>query len=534
MGLADIFASALESEGVRNAIGEQGVRVFDLTLQNSEQQDNDGGIIGWLWDGAKAVGGWLIEQIGGLLTFTITSFWSFLHSTAQFIWNFNWNITDDEIDLQIQSRFNALGSQLGATAGNLFGFLACGILPGAITFCFNEPLGAYILKNVTEEMAEEFIGNLSALIKYTFTSGTQAILINAYKNVRRLIKGNSKLVAAIFGDKVEDAVKAWGAEGSKPWSFALTMEAAIDSIPNTFVKNFVEEFLEEAWEGCVEAGYVVANSVDSYLAAERLRQQVMPELGRTRYVEIQLDRSLDRENEQRIILAGPQELLRTEIVSTLTNYQLMRERDIGTVYTFDPDRAQSRRFKPHVVLNFLETKEDYNNRLKTDKKASRGKGKISFRLMDKTSESLTIDYVTQLANKIKIKFGNPPYEWHKGKLLFSYTDHDKGYQLQLLVNSEQEALRIIEQILDLQTHSVDKEKIQQARNLAPEKAYDDTPRKITILGKAEEQPVRRKPCKVKFSYAQLFLEDKQEPVTLYDRSKRYRKAIVSDTTQKQN
>ena len=38
--------------------------------------------------------------------------------------------------------------------------------------------------------------------------------------------------------EVKDAVKAWGAKDSKPWSFASTMEAAVESIPNTFVRNF--------------------------------------------------------------------------------------------------------------------------------------------------------------------------------------------------------------------------------------------------------------------------------------------------------
>lgn len=451
-----------------------------------------------------------------------------MHSSAQFIWNFNWNITDDEINQQIKAKWDALGSMLGGMVGNFVGYLFCGVLPGATIFAFNEPLGAYVLKNVVEEMSEEFLGNLSAVIKYTFTSGIQSMLMTQYKNVRKLIKGNSKFIGAVFGDKAEQAIKAWGEKGSKPWSFASKMEEAVESIPNTFVKNFVEEFLEEAWEGCVEAGYVVANSVDAFLAGEKLKQQLIPAMGKTRYVEIQPNRSVE---EERIILAGPQEALKSEIVSTLTNYQMMREKDLGTVYCFEPEKVQNRRFKPHVVLWFQETKEDFNNRSKIDKKASRGKGRISFRLMDKTTESIAMDYVTQLATKIKSKFGNPPYEWNKGKLLFSYTDHDKGYQLQLLVNSEQEALRIIEQILDLQTHSVDREKIQQARNLAPEKAFDETPRKKTILGKAEEQPVRRKPCKVKFLYAQLFIEDKQEPVTLYDRSKRYRNPLVRDATE---
>jgi hypothetical protein len=174
MGLADIVVEALESEQVRNAIGENGIRV--LNLNNSSQQsasegENNGGIIKWLWDGAKALVGFLCETIGGALNFTLTSFWSFLHSTAQFIWNFNWNITDKEIETQIQAKWDALGSMLGGTVGNFVGYLGCGVAPGAVIFAFNEPMGAYVLENVTEELAEEFIGNISALIKYTFTAG---------------------------------------------------------------------------------------------------------------------------------------------------------------------------------------------------------------------------------------------------------------------------------------------------------------------------------------------------------------------------
>ncbi|MBW4667200.1 MAG: hypothetical protein KME60_07095 [Cyanomargarita calcarea GSE-NOS-MK-12-04C] len=526
MGLADIVAEALESEQVRNIIGTRVLNLADASQEN--ESGGIGGFVSWLWDGAKALAGFLCEKIGSLLNFTISSFWSFLHSTAQFLWNFNWNMSDKQIDEQIRSKWDALGSMLGGTVGNFIGYLGCGAVPGAVILAFNEPLGAYVLANVTEELAEEFIGNLSALIKYTFTAGTQALMISSYKDARKFIKKNEKFARAVLGSKVGDLIKAWGTENSKPWSFAQTLEDAVEEIPNTFVRNFVEEFLEEAWEGCIEAGYVVANSVDTFLAGEKFKQQQTPQMGKTKFVEIQPDRSIE---DQRIVLAGPQELLKPHIVSTLANYQLMREKDIGTVHCFEPEKARSRRFKPHVVLHFQETKEDFNNRSKTDSKASRGKGIISFRLMNETSESLTIDYVTQLANKIKSKFGNPPYEWNKGKLLFSYTDYDKGYQLQLLTSSESEALRVIESVLDLKGDSVDREKIQEAKNLLPEKAYDDTPRKKIILGKPEEQPVRRKPCKVKFLYAQLFVEDKQDPVTLYDRSKRYRNPLVRDITE---
>lgn len=114
----------------------------------------------------------------------------------------------------------------------------------------------------------------------------------------------------------------------------------------------------------------------------------------------------------------------------------------------------------------------------------------------------------------------------KGKLLISYCDWDKGYHLRLLVPNKTEAKRIIEQILDLQGHSPDWQHMNVVTNEAPEKSFDETPKKKMILGKAEEQPVKRREGNVHFQYAQLFLSGRDEPITLCDISHRWRNPIV--------
>jgi hypothetical protein len=165
---------------------------------------------------------------------------------------------------------------LGGAVGNFIGYLGCGVLPAATIFAFNEPLGAYIMANVREELAEELLGNLSSLVRYTFISTTETLILSSFKNARKFIKSNSKFAEQVLGSRGEQLINAWGTEGSRPWSFALAVQASVEAIPNTFVRNFVEEFLEESWEGCVEAGYVVANSIDSYMAAEKFKQQQLP------------------------------------------------------------------------------------------------------------------------------------------------------------------------------------------------------------------------------------------------------------------
>lgn len=324
MGLADIVVDTLESQEIRQTVGQSGLRIFNSSSE--QQQSDEGGVISWLWNGAISFLGLIGDQVFKLIGFTLTGLWGLFVSTAQFIYNFNWNITDKEIDNQIAAKWAALSGMFGGALGNLVGYLGCGVLPGAVIFTFNEPLGVHVLANVTEELGEEFLANVANITRYAFQSGVQSLLLWRFKNTRNFIKSNAAFLQKIFGGNTEKLIKAWGAEGSKPWSFAKTVDDAVESIPNTAVRNFVEEFLEEAWEGCVEAGYVVANSVDSFIASEKLKKAQVPALGNDRYVEIKPDRSID---DQRIILAGAEDILKPVIVQTLTNYQMMDNKDIG-------------------------------------------------------------------------------------------------------------------------------------------------------------------------------------------------------------
>lgn len=515
MGLADIKIGELTSAKIRSAIPK---RVFKSSLQ-SANKDSDGNILGWLWNGAKQLGGFLLSEAGKFLSWSFASIWGFITSTVQYLWNFDWNMTDESIDTQIKSRWNAILGQLGGVLGNAFGHLACGVLPGAVIFCFNEPLGAYVLKNATEEFADEFFENVGSLSKAVFQAATQNLILWSFKNVRRFIKSNSALVGKLFGDKAKKMTEAWGEKGSQPWSFAIAVENMVESIPNEGVRNFVEEFLEESWEACVEAGYVVANSLDSYYAQKKLEKQVEPVLGAERHVEI----VFDRENpDLSIAIGGNEELVKAQVTQAMTTYQIMREKDVGYIYGHNPEDAEtSRKFKPDVVLLFSE---------KRDKNTPKGKrlltGRTSFRIMNKTSETITEADIQTLAMKIKTKFGTPAYKWNKAEKRYSYTDWDKGYQLSLLVPSEAEARRIVEQVLDLQSHSPDWKLLQRCSEPVIPRSTTRGERRV-ILGQTVEQPVRGKAGVVEFQKALLYLDGlKGKPIVLVDLTGKHKKVIV--------
>ncbi len=278
----------------------------------------------------RAIGGALLKRISLLLAvqWTFSTLWGFFVSQATFIWNFNWAATDEQLLQQIQSRQTALASQLGGTLGNIIGWVACGALPGSLLMVHNPALGAYVLREVGREAAEEIASNLSALVRSTLVSVGQQLMISSYINVRRwLFSPGGEFVGKIFlGEEYDQAKQNYLNKNATPWSFALEVEERIDNISNPMLRAFVEELLEEAWESCVEAGFVVANSIDGWMASQKLAKKNL--LGRQRVVEITPNRQVP---EEKIVLAGSEQLLKPAIVQAITTHQVLENRDVGTI-----------------------------------------------------------------------------------------------------------------------------------------------------------------------------------------------------------
>lgn len=289
----------LNSRSARNTAtgADNGVRRFAMSALQ-ESSGGSGGLIQKLWNGFLRFGSSLLTKVwttlSVALSFSWTLLWSVVVSVSQYIWNFNWNLTEEESNQQIQSLFNNLAGSAGTTLGNAVGWLACGAIPGMIIASFNEPLGMYVLKNVGEEAAEEIAANLANLIRQIAIQGSQVLLTWMYTQVRKLWRKEDSVLRQemIEAGKFNKAdIDKAVADRNKPWSFASAHESAIEAIPNEALKSFVENFFEEMADACIEAGYVVAGSVDSYMAQAKVANQGI--LGAERTVEILLDRSTE-------------------------------------------------------------------------------------------------------------------------------------------------------------------------------------------------------------------------------------------------
>jgi hypothetical protein len=333
MGLINLARTALKSEIVRNELtGLANNRTRTIKQPAAQNQNWFQRAITGLWNGAASFTGWILGGIGGGIAFTWGTLVNWIRGAVGFIWNFNWNITDREIDSLLRSMRLALVGQIGESIGNFIGFAVCGILPGVVLAKFNKPLAAYVLKEVSEEAFDELMDNLRVVMRQSVNTLAAHAAYGLYKNTRKAIKSifadpnsaQSRFGRSLFGSGFNDAVKSWGAEGSKPWSFDIAIREAIEQLPDGYVETFVEEAYEGFLDGCQEGSLIFAQSIDAFFAEQRLQQNDL--LGEETVLEVTPNREIE---DERLIIAGPREIVKTGLVNALTHYQLVDNRDIG-------------------------------------------------------------------------------------------------------------------------------------------------------------------------------------------------------------
>lgn len=215
----------------------------------------------------------------------------------------------------------------------------------------------------------------------------------------------------------------------------------------------------------------------------------------------------------------------TQLRMMLFWFNLRRAKDLqGNFYGMPLQDVQaSRKYRPQIKLFFLEhltgvdEEEDY----------PAVTGEITFRLMTKTSQTLTKSDLTTYANEIKSTFATPAYKWNKGKDMATYTDKEKGYQLQLLVKNKTDAKELITKILGIQDHTPNWKYLNYKANEEPTEAFPTIPQKEAILGKQHKLPRTRPVATVVFQYATCHVHGLPNPICLIDRSGKYLDVVVS-------
>jgi hypothetical protein len=300
-------------------------------LSRLKSEPGELGLFERIYNPIKAFVGFAIGAIKAI-KFSATKVWGWLVNTVNAIKAFNWNATDKQLQDSLKSRNVALAGIWGGVLGQGAGWAAgIGIGYGISFFCpviGGAALARTVASKATLEAVEEMAPTFLNAVKQTAVTFTQNKLINGYMQFRKLIKSAPKpLLTKIFGEKDAEFIKnKWGGEGGPDMSFNAHMDERVDSIKSEELKEFVEEFLDEAWDSFTESGFVIAHEIDEAYAQHRNAQKEI--LGPGRTIEIQPDTQAD---EKLKMIEVPQKLAVPFIQATLNTQRLLYNRDVGEI-----------------------------------------------------------------------------------------------------------------------------------------------------------------------------------------------------------
>lgn len=230
------------------------------------------GVIGVF--GLIAFGGWLLSLplLGALgVIVSLTAILFFVISAINYVWNFNWAISDVEIEAQIKESFNIFYGLLGETMGKSVGYLVCGGLPNALAFAFNPAVAAVIMKDLTTEAQQELIGEIANLARSVLGTFANALILKGFKSARKWIKRPGSPMHDILKKAMgKKNFEEWGKRQGNQYTLSGKVDERIEQIKDPRLKNFTQEFLQGFSQGCLSGMSIVSNNVDAYMAASRL------------------------------------------------------------------------------------------------------------------------------------------------------------------------------------------------------------------------------------------------------------------------
>lgn len=329
--ISAISVSNLKSKVINNAILQQtfGGTIKKLSVNGSSgilggigRTVSEGG--NFLWDALLKVGNWLFRA--GQFGFTTLAQW--VMGGYRYIWNFNWNMTDEQIDQQIQSLQVQIASIAGGLVGQGLGYAVCGGVAGAAIAVFNPALAKTLLLEVGQEALEELSGNLYALVQATTRAAVQAGWLRLFQAGRPFFNLYSNAVGSVL-DTIVPGSQGWAdyrdqrTANGQHISFADFVEEKVESLDNPVTTAFWEEVFDEFGDGCEEAIMVIANGLDNFRAQQKIASQAM---GPEKIVTLTPNRKLESEI---VFMGGPMKALKPAITQTMANYQLLENRDVG-------------------------------------------------------------------------------------------------------------------------------------------------------------------------------------------------------------
>lgn len=327
MGLIRVAAvklSSLKSKTINNSFLQQSIGANIRKVQITGPNGIIGNIgksgEGSLLDNIFGALGKAASAIKGVADFSFSAIAGNVMAYQQYIWNFNWNISDAEINQNIQNSLEDLSALLGDTLGEALGFTVCGATAGAVIAVFNPSLAKAVLLELGQEALDDALASIYNLAEEATYAGANALFLKIFQSNRAFFNFYSNSVGTVL-DQIIPGNLSWGnyvqqrREQQLHYSFSDFIEESVDTISNPISRAFFSEFFEAFGDGCQDAFYAVANQLDNYFASKELEQNLT---GQTNLVTIKPNGNDD----ETVFIVGNKTNLVSTVSNTLANSRL--------------------------------------------------------------------------------------------------------------------------------------------------------------------------------------------------------------------
>lgn len=306
MSLINLARGALRSRAVRNPQRGRKIDIFASLTRNEETGEN--GIVSWVRGLVARLPGFISGLIRSAAQWLVSNVVPLIISTVSAVANFDWNQTDASIRERMHQNDLAIAAALGSAVGAGAAWLVPIGLAGAASLKF-PVLGGKVVLALAEEANQEIRGQVRALVTTTRDALVQNTILSGFLSLRRM---------RLFG-------LAPVTEQKEPWTIAQAIENRIESIPNDWWRTFFESGYDQFLDSLTDAAYVVSYAIDDYFSAMKIANQA--QFGSQRTVAIEPD----NRTEERVVLHGPQQLVKQSIMTALATHQLVHNRDVGQI-----------------------------------------------------------------------------------------------------------------------------------------------------------------------------------------------------------
>ena len=191
----------LTSRLVRSATVKDGKRVVINSASAST------GFFAFLGPAAESLVKSLFAFVSKSISWTFTALWTGIVVATSFVLNFNFNITDQEIDASIDNTFVTIAGLLGQAAGKTLGYLVCGALPTIGLMVISPEVFEAIAPQITEELLEKLSAEYATIIMQSGRLLLNAGFLWLYGSIRRAFRGSD--------EDLKNRLKAAGANEKK-------------------------------------------------------------------------------------------------------------------------------------------------------------------------------------------------------------------------------------------------------------------------------------------------------------------------------